>query len=31
MLLALTAVTAAIVVQGWYGGEMVHGVDHMSW
>jgi uncharacterized membrane protein len=25
------AITAALVVQGWYGGAMVHGLDHMSW
>jgi uncharacterized membrane protein len=31
MILALAAITAAIVVQGWYGGAMVHGVDHMNW
>ena len=24
-------IPAAIVVQGWYGGAMVHGVDHMKW
>jgi len=31
MLLGLAAITAAIVVQGWFGGAMVHGMDHMSW
>ena len=31
MLVALAAVTAAIVVQGWYGGALVHGMDHMNW
>jgi uncharacterized membrane protein len=31
MLAALTIVTAAIVVQGWFGGAMVHGADHMNW
>jgi uncharacterized membrane protein len=31
MVVALTAITAAIVIQGWYGGAMVHGIDHMSW
>jgi uncharacterized membrane protein len=31
MIVGLAIVTAAIVIQGWYGGAMVHGVDHMSW
>ena len=31
MVAALSAVTAAIVVQGWYGGALVHGMDHMNW
>ena len=31
MIVALSIVTAAIVVQGWFGGAMVHGMDHMSW
>jgi uncharacterized membrane protein len=31
MVIALAIITAAIVVQGWYGGSMVHGIDHMSW
>lgn len=31
MIIALAAITVAIVVQGWYGGAMVHGADHMSW
>ena len=31
MVLVLTAVTAAIAVQGWFGGAMVHGVDHLNW
>lgn len=31
MIAALAAITAAIVVQGWYGGAMVHGIDHMNW
>ena len=31
MILVLTAVTAAIAVQGWFGGAMVHGVDHLNW
>jgi len=22
---------AAIVVQGWFGGALVHGMDHMNW
>ena len=31
MLAGLTAITAAIVVQGWFGGAMVHGIDHLNW
>ena len=31
MLAALTVITAAIAVQGWYGGAMVHGADHLNW
>jgi uncharacterized membrane protein len=31
MIFALSAITAAIVIQGWYGGAMVHGMDHMNW
>lgn len=31
MIVALSAITAAIVIQGWYGGAMVHGIDHMNW
>jgi uncharacterized membrane protein len=31
MLAALTLITAAIVVQGWFGGALVHGIDHMNW
>jgi uncharacterized membrane protein len=31
MIAALAAITTAIAVQGWFGGAMVHGVDHMSW
>jgi len=31
MVVALSVVTAAIILQGWYGGAMVHGVDHMNW
>ena len=31
MVVALAIITAAIVVQGWYGGAMVHGIDHMNW
>ena len=28
--LAILLLTAAIVVQGWYGGAMVHGIAHMN-
>jgi uncharacterized membrane protein len=31
MIVALSAITAAIVIQGWYGGAMVHGPDHLNW
>ena len=31
MIVGLAAITAAIAVQGWYGGAMVHGIDHMNW
>lgn len=31
MIAALLVVTIAIVVQGWFGGAMVHGIDHMNW
>lgn len=31
MIVSLAITTAAIVVQGWFGGAMVHGVGHMNW
>ena len=31
MVWGLAAITAALVVQGWFGGAMVHGIDHMDW
>lgn len=31
MIAALTGITAAIIVQGWFGGALVHGIDHMDW
>lgn len=31
MVWGLAAITAALVVQGWFGGAMVHGLDHMDW
>jgi uncharacterized membrane protein len=31
MIMGLTLLTAAIVAQGWFGGAMVHGIDHMNW
>ena len=31
MILGLGLLTAAIVVQGWFGGALVHGIDHMNW
>ena len=30
MILALAAMTLAIVVQGWLGGALVHGLDHLD-
>ena len=31
MMIGLALITMAIVVQGWFGGALVHGVDHMDW
>lgn len=31
MIAALAGTTAAIIVQGWFGGAIVHGIDHMDW
>ena len=31
MILGLCVITSVIVVQGWYGGAMVHGIDHLNW
>lgn len=31
MIAALAIMTVAIVVQGWFGGEIVHGMGHMNW
>ena len=31
MIVGLAVITAAIVVQGWFGGALVHGIDHMNW
>ena len=31
MVIGLGLITAAIVVQGWFGGALVHGIDHMDW
>lgn len=31
MIVGLTLITAALVIQGWFGGAMVHGIDHMNW
>ena len=30
-IVALSVMTTAIVVQGWFGGALVHGMDHMNW
>lgn len=31
MIAGLSLITAAIVVQAWYGGALVHGIDHLDW
>ena len=31
MILALTAMTIAIAIQGWFGGALVHGAEHLNW
>lgn len=31
MIACLSVVTIAIVIQGWFGGALVHGADHMNW
>jgi uncharacterized membrane protein len=31
MMIGLAVITAAIIVQGWFGGALVHGIDHLSW
>jgi len=31
MIIGLSLITVAIVVQGWFGGAMIHGIDHMNW
>jgi uncharacterized membrane protein len=31
MIVGLSLITAAIVVQAWFGGAMVHGIDHLDW
>lgn len=31
MILGLGLMTAAIVIQGWFGGALVHGIGHMNW
>lgn len=31
MIIGLSIITAAIVVQGWFGGALVHGADHLNW
>ena len=31
MIVALSIITAAIVVQAWYGGALVHGIEHLNW
>lgn len=31
MILSLTLMTIAIAVQGWFGGALVHGAEHLDW
>jgi uncharacterized membrane protein len=31
MIGGLSILTAAILVQGWFGGALVHGIDHLNW
>jgi uncharacterized membrane protein len=31
MIVALTLMTIAIAVQGWFGGALVHGAEHLNW
>jgi uncharacterized membrane protein len=31
MILALAAMTIALAVQGWFGGALVHGAEHLNW
>jgi uncharacterized membrane protein len=31
MIAALVVMTAAILVQGWFGASMIHGIEHMNW
>lgn len=30
-LVALIVINIALIVQGWYGGALVHGADHLAW
>lgn len=31
MIAGLSLITASIIIQGWFGGAMVHGIDHLNW
>ena len=31
MIVSLSVMTLAILVQGWLGGAMIHGIDHLNW
>jgi uncharacterized membrane protein len=31
MIAALAVITGAILVQGWFGASMIHGMDHLNW
>lgn len=31
MIAGLAVITVAVIVQGWFGGALVHGIDHLNW
>jgi uncharacterized membrane protein len=31
MIASLAVITGAILVQGWFGASMIHGIDHLNW
>jgi hypothetical protein len=28
---SLAIITLALLIQGWIGGALIHGIDHLSW